>query len=336
MTNEELVALIQAGTDVNSNLAQLYQQNRNFIYKTALPYSSTCEMDDLMQEAYFGVAEAAQRYQPDKDVLFITYVGFWIKSKVQRYCENCGRIKRIPAHILTLISKYRKITTDYQKQHGNEPTDQEYCGYLGVSQSRLDSLRKYMMESTMTSLDALVPGTEDMVLGAVIPDGFDLEGHVVEEMATEQGKRALWGAVAELGDRPRAIIEGRYRGDMSLDAIGTQHGITRERVRQLEINAIRQLRHNQRIREAAMLLDYGSYGAYHWGVQRFKDTGTSSTEAIAIKNIEREEMVSRQNKKLDETIRQLEYQRAQIDIKRAEFNAEVEAFWQTRRSESRC
>lgn len=48
----------------------------------------------------------------------------------------------------------------------------------------------------MTSLDAVVPGTEDMILGAVIPDGFDLECHVVEEMATEQGKRALWGAVA--------------------------------------------------------------------------------------------------------------------------------------------
>ena len=60
MTNEELVALIQAGVDVQENMGQLYQQNRNFIVGIALPYSKSCELDDLMQEAYFGLENAVQ------------------------------------------------------------------------------------------------------------------------------------------------------------------------------------------------------------------------------------------------------------------------------------
>ena len=75
MTNEELVALIQAGVDVQENMGQLYQQNRNFIVGIALPYSKSCELDNLMQEAYFGLEKAVQRFEPDRDVLFISYAG---------------------------------------------------------------------------------------------------------------------------------------------------------------------------------------------------------------------------------------------------------------------
>lgn len=102
MTNEELVALIQAGVDVQENMGQLYQQNRNFIVKIVLPYSKSCEMDDLMQEAYFGLEKAVQRFEPDRDVLFISYAGIWIRNVIQRYCQNNGNLKRVPVHVVVL------------------------------------------------------------------------------------------------------------------------------------------------------------------------------------------------------------------------------------------
>lgn len=92
MTNEELVALIQAGVDVQENMAQLYQQNRRFITKIALPYSNTCELEDLVQEAYFGLEKAAKKFEPDRGFKFLTYAENWIRQVIHRYCQNNGNL----------------------------------------------------------------------------------------------------------------------------------------------------------------------------------------------------------------------------------------------------
>lgn len=133
MTNEELVALIQAGVDVQENMGQLYQQNRNFIVKIVLPYSKSCEMDDLMQEAYFGLEKAVQRFEPDRDVLFISYAGIWIRNVIQRYCQNNGNLKRVPVHVVVRISKYLRFRDDYRMTVGEEPSDNQYCAFLGIA-----------------------------------------------------------------------------------------------------------------------------------------------------------------------------------------------------------
>ena len=117
MTNEELVALIQAGDHVQDNMGQLYQQNKNFIVGIALPFSNAADMDDLMQEAYFGLYKAAQKFDPDLGFKFLTYAEYPIRVSVQRYCQNNGQLKRVPVHVLEQISKYQKFRYDCLKKY---------------------------------------------------------------------------------------------------------------------------------------------------------------------------------------------------------------------------
>lgn len=109
--NEELVKQIQAGINVSSNLEQLYLKNRPFIYNTAMKYSKQAEIDDLMQEGYLGLQKATSMYNSDSDAKFITYAGYWIRQSIQRYCENCGNVKRIPVHLLSKLHSTNAFST---------------------------------------------------------------------------------------------------------------------------------------------------------------------------------------------------------------------------------
>ena len=287
MTNEELVALIQAGVDVQENMGQLYQQNRNFIVGIALPYSKSCDLDDLMQEAYFGLEKAVQRFEPDRDVLFISYAGIWIRNVIQRYCQNNGNLKRVPVHVVVRISKYQRFRDDYRMTVGEEPSDNQYCAFLGIKKPQLKELRKFMVEADTISFESVAPGTDDLTLGESIPDDFDLEGSVVDTLSEEYAGNLIEEAVSALPDaRAGEVIRKCFWENKPLHEVGEQLDISRERVRQIQYKALKRLKIDRRIKEAAEIYGYGSGQAYHWGVGRWKDTGYSSTEFLAIKRIE--------------------------------------------------
>lgn len=290
MTNEELVALIQAGDRVHDNMAQLYEQNRSFIYQIALPFSSACEIDDLVQEAYFGLNKAVQRFNPDEGCKFLTYAEYWIRQAIHRYCQNNGQLKRLPVHLLEQISKYQKFRSDFQTvTEGEEPSDSDYCFCLGITPNKLKELRKYMVGSITISTESPVPGTDNLTLGESLADDFDLEESVLDAVGVEQAKGIIWGAVADLGGQETDIIEGQYLKGESLEVIGQRLEISKARVYQIRKRAIYTLRNNRRLRETAEVYGYDSQVNYHGGLRRFNETGSSSTEYLAIKRIEHEE-----------------------------------------------
>ena len=293
MTNEELVALIQAGDHVQDNMGLLYQQNRRFITGIALPFSSSVELDDLMQEAYFGLEKAVSKYDPTLGYAFLTYAENHIRLSIQRYCQNCGRLKRVPVHVLEQISKYQKFRSDFQAVVGDEPTDEEYCFYLGIENRRLKELRTYMTGSETASLEGIVPGTEDFTLADVIADDFNLEESVCDTLADEQAKTTIWGAVSDLGGNASEVVQGYYKNGETLQGISDRLEVSIERVRQIKNRAISNLRRNRKLKEAAEVYGYGCAQAYHWGLGHFKNTGTSATEYLALKHIEQEQ--SRKN-----------------------------------------
>ena len=163
--NEELVRQIQAGINVSSSLEQLYLKNRPFIYNTAIKYSKQAEIDDLMQEGYLGLQKAASMYNSDNDAKFITYAGYWIRQSIQRYCENCGNVKRIPVHLLSEIARYKRFLAQCQNEHIN-PSDFEICRALNISANKLDNLRKAAFESSVASLESPVEGADGLLLEA--------------------------------------------------------------------------------------------------------------------------------------------------------------------------
>ena len=109
MSNEELVSLIQQGVDVKNNLGVLYQQNEGFIRNIVRPLCEYAEADDLMQEAFFGIAKAVEQYDESQGVLFLTYATHKVRQSCIRYIENNSHLIRIPVHMQQRIRAYKKL-----------------------------------------------------------------------------------------------------------------------------------------------------------------------------------------------------------------------------------
>lgn len=142
VTNEQLVALIRAGENEADNMLKLWNRNKGFVFKTAKKYSGYAEMDDLMQEGYLGLCEAVRYYDAEKGVPFINYAALWIRQVMQRYIDNTGNAVRIPVHIGALVRKYKKLKSEYFKYYGMKPSDRELSAFLGVSEEKLEDVKK--------------------------------------------------------------------------------------------------------------------------------------------------------------------------------------------------
>ena len=233
--NEELVRQIQAGINVSSNLEQLYLKNRPFIYNTAMKYSKQAEIDDLMQEGYLGLQKAASMYNPDHETKFITYAGYWIQQSIQRYCGNCGNVKRIPIHQLSEIARYKRFLAQCQSENRN-PSDFEICRALNISANKLDNLRKAAFESSVASLESPVEGADGLLLEDFIPDPSSMEDDVTEHLAREYANRVLWNIVDELKDTESYVISGLYSSVAQLQLDGLSSSLNEVIAQQERLN----------------------------------------------------------------------------------------------------
>ncbi len=295
MGNEELVQKIQSEINPTENMEQLYLHNRSFIYQQAKKYAVYADMEDLMQEAYFGLYEAVKHYNPDKEAKFTTYLGYRIQSVLRRYVDNNRHIKRIPVHMVERISKYEKYIAE-QKAIGIIPSDFLICKNLGITEQQLKNLRKTIYESECISTSDLLPGTDNFTVEDSIADPLDLEEQVVEEVALKQAETLIWKIVGELEKTQSEIIVGRYKESLTLQEIGKRLNLSNERIRVIEKNALSILRKKHEISNIAEI--YGYMNVYRGtGLQAFKSNG-SSVERAAIRHIEGKERI----KKIQQTI----------------------------------
>lgn len=288
--NEELVRQIQAGINVSSNLEQLYLKNRPFIYNTAMKYSKQAEIDDLMQEGYLGLQKAASMYNSDNDAKFITYAGYWIRQSIQRYCENCGNVKRIPVHLLSEIARYKRFLAQCQNEHIN-PSDLEICRALNISANKLDNLRKAAFESSVASLESPVEGADGLLLEDSIPDPSNMEDDITEQLEREYANRILWNIVDELKDTESYVISGLYCRSKTLRELKDELHISEQRIAQIRDKALQTLNCKKRLEEIASIYGYIPSRAYKGGLSYFNSNG-SSTENIALNRIEQRERVA--------------------------------------------
>lgn len=284
MSNEELVKEIQQGINTTDNMELLYRNNKGYIYKIAKRFSGYADIEELMQEAYFGLYEAVQRYESDKEVKFMSYAGFWIKQAIKRYIDNCGQIVRIPVHETEMLSKYNHVLRVYEQYYGKKPTDQYVCRILGISMGVLQNLKKTLHSyGTVMSLDEPAGEEEDCSLYEVIPGTSNFEDKVIEKVMRET-PGSIWDIVrANTNDQENHVIIGRYAKKRSLESLGSELHVSRERVRQIEVKALKKLRYPRILRELQKRYDIAIAGAYRGSVGRFKNTWTSSTEWAAIK-----------------------------------------------------
>ncbi len=275
---------------MTENLQILYKQNVRFIQRMVNRYSQEQDKEDLMQEGYFGLYEASQKYQADHGVKFITYAGYWIKQAILRYIKGNGTAVRLPEYLQERIRNYRKWVNAYNTQLGRNPTDRELCRHLKINLSMLLETKKAFHEyGNIKSLDTPMSDDEDTLLGDIIPGVDSVEDEVIDNIMAEDGVAELWQVIQEhTTEQENSVLVDRYKRQRTHKEIGESIGRSHERARQIEGKALRKLRRPECSKRIMEALDLNYDLAYRGGLNSFRHTWTSSTERAAIKNWETE------------------------------------------------
>jgi RNA polymerase primary sigma factor len=287
ITNEQLIALIQAGEDTAANMERLWTQNRAFVAKLALKYQAYAEFDDLMQEGYLGLCQAVDGYDPEAGSSFLHYAAYWIKRAMLFYIRSNGTV-RIPVNLHSQISQYERFRSSFLSEYGREPDHREISYYLGISRKSVPGLKKAARMRQIGSLDSPVEGTEGLTLEDCIPGHEEVEEDALEAVQQEQLKAVLWPMVDELPGKCGEVLRGRYQDNKTLKELSEELDCSYQMVATLQNNGLREMRKPSRSRRLSPFVrDYIDIHGYRGSAASFQRTWTSSTEYTALGLAER-------------------------------------------------
>lgn len=284
MTNEELVLKIRNENNPTDDLMMLYSQNAGMIEKIIRKYRGIEELDDLRQESYFAIVKAVQFWNPEKGSSFINYAAYWITATVVRYIDECSGVIRIPSHKRALIGRYNREVNRYYVRFGDYPSDLELRALLELTQEQLERLKADIKAARIRSTSEVIGGEEDdLTLEDIIPAEGDAYEEVIEKIQHEQLSDTLWACVDGLNPQQTEVVRGHFKDGKTLKECGELLGVSTERVRQIEQNALRELRKSRNVKRLRpYLTDQAAYtmGLKYNGIGSFKRCGSSQERAV--------------------------------------------------------
>ena len=229
--NETLVKRIQQGDNVNDNMMQLYNQNIGLLYRALKRYNgydNIIDKDDLMQEAYIYLYEAVSRYKADKGVRFTTYLTNSIKWNIGRDMRN-KRVVKLPEQLSFDIGKYMKFLEEYTKEHDKKPTDKEAIEKLGISESRLKTIKNTVSMVNISSIDEVI--SDDMTIGDTIKDYNNDIQEIENNIDKDILKTELWKIIESvLTQEEVKLLKLRFIDGLTLQKCSEQFGVSKQRV----------------------------------------------------------------------------------------------------------
>lgn len=241
----ELAHKIAEGDQSAKN--ELVEANLRLVVSLARHYQGCgLSYQDLIQEGNIGLIKAAEKFDVSKGFRFSTYASWWIKQALSRAIADQSRTIRIPVHMTENINKFKKVERELLSQLNREPKIKEIANAMGISEKQAKEIQSYIVEPT--SLDIQVGDDDDTTIGSFVEDTHFVNP---ESAYIKESNGDVVNAVLDtLSDREANILRLRFgiggKKAMTLEEVGKEYGLTRERIRQIEAKALRKLRHPSR------------------------------------------------------------------------------------------
>ena len=241
----ELAHRIAEGDQSAKN--ELVEANLRLVVSLARHYQGCgLSYQDLIQEGNIGLIKAAEKFDVSKGFRFSTYASWWIKQALSRAIADQSRTIRIPVHMTENINKFKKAERELLSQLNREPKIKEIADAMGISEKQAKEIQSYIVEPT--SLDIQVGDDDDTTIGSFVEDTHFVNP---ESAYIKESNGDVVNAVLDtLSDREANILRLRFgiggKKAMTLEEVGKEYGLTRERIRQIEAKALRKLRHPSR------------------------------------------------------------------------------------------
>ncbi|MCI9616993.1 MAG: sigma-70 family RNA polymerase sigma factor [Eubacterium sp.] len=287
MTNETIAVYLKEHPSDTNAQEQLFNNINKYTAMYIDKNFAGRDKEELTQESYFAMMDATKDYDPQKGK-FLTHYTWKLKAHLQRYIIYNMETVRRSSHADENMKKYSRIYAERIKA-GQDTKSTTMARVMNVSVEVVKNIKKTSVWVNSVSADMGIKSTdEDITLLEILPSKQNVENEVIEQIARQELKRDLWEFVDELQEIQSKVLHGYFEDGLTFKELSDKYNVKYNKIIQKKNEALQRLEQNQRLYNKLQpyIQEIRSAALRGNGVDRFRRTGTSSTEYTAMKRVE--------------------------------------------------